>query len=183
MNQCRTTVLERRKAVAERYLRHENQWEIANALAISQSTVSRDLNALRAEWLVSKDVAIDQIIARELAKIDHLERTHWDAWGRSCTKKETISGKRVTLGKKTREETSKREEYRDGKPEFLRGVERCIRRRGEILGIIQNRPEANRSDASNLPTSVIVVEDANWFGQPRLGPPGPANGTPAPDAA
>jgi hypothetical protein len=42
-------VLERRKAVAERYLRQETQWEIAHALGISQPTVSRDLAAIQAD--------------------------------------------------------------------------------------------------------------------------------------
>jgi RecB family endonuclease NucS len=42
--------LERRKQVAERYLRLETQREIARALCINQSTVSRDLHAIRTEW-------------------------------------------------------------------------------------------------------------------------------------
>jgi hypothetical protein len=173
--------LERRKRVAERYLRLETQWEIARALCINQSTVSRDLHAIRTEWAAAKDVAIDGIMARELAKIDLLESTYWAAWERSCKEREVDNRRLVKNAdsETVRDEGSKRLESRDGDPRYLAGIERCIRLRAEILGIIKNRQEVTGPDASAIPitASVVVVEDAAWFGaRPSL--PAPAASTP-----
>jgi hypothetical protein len=40
----------------------------------------------------TRSLPIDRIIARELAKIELLERTYWDAWVRSCAKKLAFVG-------------------------------------------------------------------------------------------
>jgi hypothetical protein len=61
---------ERRKEFAQRYLRLEKQWEIAKNMRIAQATVSRDLKAMQQEWLTSKEVAINQIMAQMLARLD-----------------------------------------------------------------------------------------------------------------
>src|SRR5581483_4024403 len=76
-------ILERRKAVAERYLRGETQWEIARTLGVSQGQVSRDLKAIRQEWLNSSVCNFNELKAREIAKVDELERTYWAAWEES----------------------------------------------------------------------------------------------------
>jgi hypothetical protein len=53
-------VLERRKAVAERYLRQETQGEIAGALGVGQATVSRDLEATRLAGVAAQEVGSDK---------------------------------------------------------------------------------------------------------------------------
>ena len=73
MNAKQLAMLQRRKEVAERYLGFETQTEIGAALGVSQKTVSRDLEAMRQEWLTNSKEAIDRIIARQLAKLDLLE--------------------------------------------------------------------------------------------------------------
>jgi hypothetical protein len=190
--------LERRKQIAERYLRLDRQWEIARAFGISQATVSRELNSLREEWTAAADVAIGQVVARELAKIELLEAMYWTAWERSCEQRAIDTVKQIknsdahgTKGKATRDEASKRLESRDGDPRYLAGIERCIRLRAEIVGIIKNRQEVTGPDASAIPiaasATVIVVEDAAWFGtRPSLPPPtndAPATSTPPPSPA
>lgn len=65
------------------YLRGEYQSEIAKHFGVNQSTISRDIAALRDEWLQSALVDINEAKAKELAKVDQLEREYWDAWQRS----------------------------------------------------------------------------------------------------
>jgi len=141
MNAKQLAMLQRRKEVAERYLGFETQTEIGAALGVSQKTVSRDLESLRQEWLTNSKEAIDRIIARQLAKLDLLEAKYWQAWERSLTGREIRSGKIVKNGDAghVREAGSNRFEPRDGNPIFLHGVERCIRARAEILGIMRPR--------------------------------------------
>jgi hypothetical protein len=50
---------------------------------------------MRAEWVACKDVAIEAILVREMAKLGHLERTYWLGYERSCAKKETKAAKKV----------------------------------------------------------------------------------------
>jgi hypothetical protein len=137
-------LLERRKAFATRYLHGESQYAIARALEVGQATISRDLATVREEWRKSAQLDIADRVAQEIAKLDALEREYYKAWERSCLPK-TIRGVRArSAGKrgadgKPLEASEKlfREEIRDGNAGFLQGVERCILRRCELLGLLQ----------------------------------------------
>lgn len=111
-------IAQRRQAVAGRYLHGATQWEIANALEVTQSCVSKDLKAIQAEWLASSVRDFDAIKAEQLAKVDSIEREHWAAWERS--KRPDAEGNQ-----------------RDGDPRFLDGVLKCVTKRCEMLGVLQ----------------------------------------------
>lgn len=94
-----------RAEVAELTLKGKTQYEIAELLGVSAGTVSRDLAFVRAEWREQAQAAVAEQMALEVAKINVLERTHWDAW----------------------------EESKD--PRHLTGVGWCIERRCSIYGV------------------------------------------------
>lgn len=127
----RVEITNRRQQVAEMYLRGAYQTQIAEQLGIDQSTVSRDLAELRKEWLERSINHIDQKKAIELAKLDQLELTYWDAWERSKAVATTTISSIGTTGSSS---TTKQEE-RVGNPSFLDGVLKCINKRCEILGL------------------------------------------------
>ena len=77
-------VEQRRKDVAEAYLRRETQLSVAERLGVNEKTVRRDLAVVRKEWLKASQDAFDQRKAEELARIDRIERKAEDAWERSC---------------------------------------------------------------------------------------------------
>jgi hypothetical protein len=119
------------------YLRGMSQWEIGRQLGVTQQCIAKDIQALEKEWLASAVVDIDTAKAKELARIDRLERVAWRAWRRSCQLKERAS---TRLEKKLAEDakqgktvTSKQTEGRDGNPEYLKRVEWCINKRCELL--------------------------------------------------
>ena len=140
-----------RRRASDLYLQGWLQVDIAKELSIDQATVSRDLKAIQKEWLKSALIDFNEAKARELAKVDKLERTYWAAWERSCEDAETTT--RKTKGKVTKVqiEVGREEEGKvvlerpaeatrtlkgqAGDPRFLQGVERCIERRCKILGI------------------------------------------------
>jgi hypothetical protein len=133
----RFKILERRRRVASLYLRGLSQWEIGRQLDVTQQCIAKDIHALEKEWLASAVVDIDTAKAKELARIDRLERVAWRAWRRSCQRKERAS---TRLEKKLAEDaqqgktiTSKQTEGRDGNPEYLKRVEWCISKRCELL--------------------------------------------------
>ncbi|OPZ76108.1 MAG: hypothetical protein BWY79_01776 [Actinobacteria bacterium ADurb.Bin444] len=104
---------------------------------------------LHGEWLKQATENIATLKARELAKVDGLERTYWAAWERSCREAKRKSLK--TEGTITREITDPdgstrfvqqvpaeqvlTTEERVGDKRYLEGVQWCIDRRCKILGV------------------------------------------------
>lgn len=120
-----------RTEVARLYLQGKYQHEIAQILEVSQQQVSYDLKAIQSVWRDVPQAQLNELKAKELARIDELERTYWQAWERSLTPKETTStakeGEKLKVGK--------RSEQRNGNPAFLKGVMDCIDRRCKLLGL------------------------------------------------
>lgn len=126
------------KEIAERYFKGAYQSEIAKQLSeekpdksITQQLVSYYLKKLHGIWVEEATVKIDELKARELKKIDNLERTYWSAWERSLKpqklKESEKEGDKVTASVK---------EYDSlGDHKFLDGVQWCIKQRREILGL------------------------------------------------
>jgi DNA-binding CsgD family transcriptional regulator len=143
-----TEVLARREQVARRYLQGEQQAEIAASYGISQAQISKDLSAIRAEWLASAIRNFDLARAEELAKIDAVEREYWLAWERSKADAETSIQEQhddpiVQYGKdgkpvittKTRKRMRLERKGQVGGAQYLAGILTCIERRCAILGL------------------------------------------------
>lgn len=133
----RTDLAARRREVSKLYLSGRTQPEIARQLQVSQPTISRDLKYLQEKWIQSALVDINEAKGKEIAKIDSLEIEYWEAWRRSLKeRKETTTKGMISQGiqPKTVEQTIKRIET-IGDPRFLQGVERCIDKRCQILGL------------------------------------------------
>lgn len=153
-------ILHRRHKAARLYLQQRTQWEIGEALSIDQSTVSRDLAEVRKDWQARATGDLSARKWEELARIDALERTYWDAWEKSCQDAERRTAKKVG-GEKPREEAGRTTSGRDGNPEFLKGVERCIEQRAKILGILApQKHEHGGKGGGAIPILFIEVPGA-----------------------
>jgi hypothetical protein len=115
------------------YLRGMLQTEIAAELGLSQATISTDLKALQGEWLQSALLDFNEIKARELARIDKLEREYWTAWERSLEDAETVREESGFGGVKDVRITK----GQSGNPTFLAGIQWCIEQRLKIFGIYE----------------------------------------------
>lgn len=134
MKRTATEQAAHRAAIAAQYLRGATQADIAAALGIDRSTVSRDLAAVRAQWLAASVRDFDAQRAEELAKIDAVEREFWAAYERSkVTKEITLTEKRD--GERASTHARVQREPRDGSAVYLDGVLRCIERRCRLLGL------------------------------------------------
>jgi hypothetical protein len=160
--QERFRILERRKRVAAMYLQGMSQWEIGRQLGVTQQCIAKDVQALEKEWLASAVVDIDAAKAKELARVDRLERVAWGAWRRSCQKKEKAT---TRLEKKLHEDaqlaktvTSKATELRDGNPEYLKRVEWCISKRCELLRLNPPQRLEHGGSAELPPIQTEMVE-------------------------
>lgn len=124
-------ITNRRQQVAERYLRGMYMAQIAEEMGVDTATISRDLAELRKEWLDRSINHIQQKKADELSRIDQLERTYWDAWERSKENAETTVDRQTPSGRIFETKS----EGQVGNPAFLAGVQWCINRRCELLGL------------------------------------------------
>jgi hypothetical protein len=122
---------ERRKKVAELYLRGHSQRAIGEVVGVTQQCVSLDLKVIREEWKSRAVEDFKTYVADELAKIDNVEQEFWRAWERSVGEHKRTT--RTRTGDKKEKSTTT--EDLAGDPRFLMGVHRCIERRCQLLGL------------------------------------------------
>ena len=120
--------------IAAFYLKGMRQADIAQQIGVDQSQISRDLKTVHARWRESAMVNMNEVKHRELARIDELERTYWDAWARSMnetvktrTEKESNGATKASVAK----------ESQVGNPTYLSGVQWCIEQRCKIFGLYE----------------------------------------------
>lgn len=129
--------------IARRYLHGQSQMEIADELELSQPQISRDLKVLQERWQKSALTDLNEAKARELARIDNLEREYWDAWRDSRGERQETATKQIVGGAGDRKEVSIKKGKAEGNPDFLTGIQWCIEMRCKILGIYQPGRAAN----------------------------------------
>lgn len=166
-----TEVLNRRRLVAELYLRGETQVSIAERLGVSQPTVSRDLVAIREEWKARAIEDFKAFIGDALAKIDRLELEYWTAWqssvGEHTKRTEKLAAADASTGAGSPGavslptivsivpiEVTVVTEKLAGDPRFLDGINRCIERRCRLLGL--DAPQ--RTDITSGGKSVVYID-------------------------
>ena len=126
-----------RRRISELYLKGMLQEDIAAEIGISQPTVSRDLKAIQKVWQKETLYDFNEAKARELERIDILEREYWQAWQRSCEDAETVKqkGKPIGQGQVDTDSIERTVKGQAGDPRFLGGIQWCIIQRCKILGI------------------------------------------------
>jgi len=116
MGRTREQILRDRVEIARLYLEGWPQWKIGEKFGLSHQQLTHELKAIRAEWRAAAVRGLAEAKARELAKLDNLEREYWEAWQQS------------------REQAKKTKQNAD--PWFLEGIERCIGIRCELRGLL-----------------------------------------------
>ena len=159
---------EDRRIIAAAYLRGVFQADIAAQLnaregiayTITRQTIGNDLKVIRKAWLASAVRDFDERQSQELAKVDELEATYWAAYDRSC---EDVVTKK-TYGKVTKDGDFTRTRPADiitkgqvGDPRFLQGVQWCIKRRCEIMGL--DAPTRLEHSGDGMVTLRVVYDE------------------------
>lgn len=112
---------------------------------VSYEMVRFDIQLLIQRWQESYLLDFSAAKAKELARIDQLEAAYWEGWERSKIDKEitetekvqdsSTSRKNVTVPTYTRSKAKKRTETTPGESQFLNGIQWCIDKRCQILGL------------------------------------------------
>src|SRR3974377_1494082 len=82
--------------MATHHLHGKTHTELATIFGVSRQQITYDLRTLQQRWLASSLVNFDAAKAKELAKIDALERTYYEAWERSLRQKETKTAEKTS---------------------------------------------------------------------------------------
>lgn len=151
-------ILERRRNVARRYLRGELQWEIAKAFEVDQGTISRDIKAIQEEWLKSAVMDLDALRAKELAKLDEIERCAMAAWIKSQENAE-ITKARMRGTDKDSAQTERTVKGQAGDPRFLDLVLKCVQKRCELFGL--DKQPKNKATGDNPYTLSFIIQEKN----------------------
>lgn len=155
-------VAARRRDVADMYLQGYKQVEIAAKHRVSQQMISLDLQTLQREWLQSALMDFDEAKARELARIDRLEREYWQAWQRSLTEQVKTSKRAKESSKDSSKEAGELRESRTGDERFLSGVRWCIEQRLKIFGVYATDKSQNdwrKEILEMLKSGKVTLED------------------------
>jgi hypothetical protein len=115
------------------------------------------------QWKESTVSMIDSHKSIELQKVNNLEATYWEGWERSkaLQKAKTKTKTAVKEGDKlglSREETQERES--PGDPRFLTGIQWCVDKRCELLGIVDQPTTAiqiNNNNVGDKSVSTTIV--------------------------
>lgn len=160
-----------RQRIAEMYLEGMYQDDIGKAVGLSQGQISGDLAFIQKQWLENTTMKLDEHKAKELAKIDNLERTYWldrerylAAWESSRIER---TKKRQRKSAKGVIDASIETEQRDGNPAFLdgmlkcnAGIDSCIDRRCKLLGLnAPTKSELTGKDGGPIQTEQVTKPD------------------------
>lgn len=120
---------------------------------LSRYTISKVIETSIDEWKQQEMLNVDEMKKKELAKLDALEQEYWYGWKRSLrpllkkvSKRIRVktgdlevdeSGEVVASTKFIDDEIVQTEIEKTGDAKFLEGVERCIFKRCQILGLLQ----------------------------------------------
>jgi len=116
------------------YLTGKPVSDICAKVGLTTLTVNRHLAKLRQQWLADSQEEHAIRVSMELAKIDHLEETYWDAWEKSKASRVKVAIKQQGDPMVVVEKTRSREKS-VGQTQFLEGVRWCIERRSKLLGL------------------------------------------------
>lgn len=154
-----------RRRIGDLYLRGWLQADIAVELNLSQGTVSNDIATMQKSWREDGDFDFNEAKQKELAKIDTLERTYWEAWFKSLEDAETVRQEGVSLKEKILTGKVVRTlKGQSGDKRFLDGVEWCIDKRCKILGI----DAPTEINLANKPGQALKVEDVGFTNEARI---------------
>lgn len=140
--------------VSDMYLKGLKQWEISKELKISPASVSRAVILLQHEWRTERIENINELKVRELERVDVLERSYWEAWVSSKKDKVRKNTRSISGPLGTTEEEGETKECQYGDPRFLQGIQWCIDKRCEILGI----DNASKNESTSVLVKSIVIQ-------------------------
>ena len=159
MSQRNPTQLRRDRALAARL--HCEGWtqeEIAEEItrrakasgeeySVARTTIINDLKIVKKQWREDQTTSIEERVAKEIHKLEHVERVAWQTWRESQKKKRSRS---IKTGGQHGLEKKRKIEGRDGNHRFLEVIFKCIDRRLTILESNYQPPDVGQEKTERI---------------------------------
>lgn len=165
-------IVARRREVVRRYLEGWSQVKIAEAVGVSQFTISEDIKAIHQGWEASAILDWDKLKTKEAEEITHRIEVLWAAWERSCELEEvrTTGSKRerqaVSEGKGKDKKVTGHEmvvverssqlksKKLLGDPRYMAEITKCQELRLRLFGLLKDDP---KQQVNSSQTNVFVL--------------------------
>lgn len=144
-----------RAKIARYLLKGYEQQEIAAKMGLSESTISRDVKAIRKEWKESALMDFNEARNRELAALNLIERENWRAWMKS-KRKDVVTTLSGGEGMNTHASTTERERYGDDR--YMKIIMWCHEQRAKLMGLVITRHEHTGKDGKPIAMAHTVKE-------------------------
>jgi len=150
------------------YIRGMAIGEIARTLGKPYPIIQADIDQAKAGWIAVSKAPYELHLAEELARIDHLERTYWEAWESSTGRTEPCArdeGGRYAKGKPLANGqpiAPGGPRPFTGNPSYLKGVADCQDRRAKLIGLyapIGIRHSGEIQTEMNVNINILGIED------------------------
>lgn len=180
---------QRQQRVTELYCAEWTQFEIAQELKVSQPTVCNDIAAIREKMLANSLTNMTERLAKELAKLDNLERIALAAWERSCEDAEEVTttkspkrglsiklkkGQIESVGAGKADKPTVTQEITKikgqcGNPAFLAEARACAAQRCKLLGMTDDRAvNVNQNTQSFTYDSLLCLKSDPQLAEKRV---------------
>jgi hypothetical protein len=147
----RLNAAQRRMKVADLYLKGWTQEAIARFFEVTQATISRDIEQVRAEWRETASIDFEEAQCHALQKLDLVEREAWSAWQRSQS---PLAAAVRTEGREDKVTSRSSLKHSYGDPRFLDLVHKCVAQRSLLLGLNAAAPAAGDHPHDHEPLEV-----------------------------
>jgi len=132
----------------ELYLQGFTMSDIADKLGLSIDMVKYDLAKVRQNWLEHARLDLNELKARELAKLDYLEQQLWTQWQESQKPQNKVTEEESELkGACTKSEITKL----SANPKYAEMILKIVERRSKMLGYEYEQT----SVYPNIPTNIL----------------------------
>jgi len=145
--------------LAEFYMEGKPAGFVCEVLNISANTYGKYLKKIKKAWQERYTDAFNERVNLELARIDRTEAEAWTGWRNSCQKWSKVTNKEVNTERGFT--NSSEESYidkRDGNPNFLNIVLKCVEMRLKIMGVNAKPDEPTNNDKSGSNIRAIAAE-------------------------
>ena len=159
-----------REYIARLYLQRKTFREIAGVFndeqdergyTLSYVQIYNDFKAVEKQWIDDSKEHIDKIKARELARLDEIEREAFNAWKLSIGVNVTKKGKQKTSLTGVDSTVEKIERELNGDPRYLQIILQCQDRRAKLLGLdspqkLDHTTDGKPLESSKNPVAVLL---------------------------
>lgn len=148
------TIASRRVAVMRLYCAGKSMRDIGEKVGCSATTVHFDVRHCLQSFGRLTEQTTRKMIARELARLDTIEKECWEAWEKSKGESSKTRTRKKQRGNANEFEAVNETTQRAGDPRYMKLILECIEKRARLLRLCDS---GDTTDPNELPPVKLVA--------------------------